>query len=80
MSISHLDADVLFSIIRSYKGRDFITEELKEDMQDLPPRRRVPSTHIALVLKKYRLAEPVGECSFMTKFGERHGMVWRPLI
>ncbi len=77
----HIFIETVESIVRSFDGQEFHTEEFKTAMASYPPRRRIDVKAGAMIMRKHHFAESKGKKCVELR-GGRHRMVtvWRPLI
>ena len=77
---SHVTIELVESIVRSFEGETFHSENIKAAMVRFPPRRRVDASVAGNIMRTKHLAEPIGRKCLNT--GGRYRMVtmWRPLI
>ena len=78
---SRCDIEVMESIVRSFNGEEFHTEQLRAAMASVSPYRRVSMTAASTIMRHKRMAERVGKSHVPRRYGGYASVsIWRPLI
>jgi hypothetical protein len=79
--VSHLDIEVVESIIRSFGKETFTMENIKAAMVNIHPRRRVSAVTASNLMTAYHLAERVGTAPMKSSKTLRQATtIWRSLL